>query len=98
MHGTIRTFFLLGFLSTAFIRDGLADPRRPRGIYTVVDIDTQINQQQNANPNITTAQLHAFLQNYYASLLENPAISGFTLQVGWGRLNPNAPPSFQAYD
>jgi len=68
-------------------------PRRPRGIYAVVDTENLINLQQQANPSITTAQLYAYFNTLYQQLLSNPAVSGLTLQVHWDRLNPNAPPA-----
>ena len=73
-------------------------PRRPRGIYAVVDTENLINLQQQANPSTTAAQLDAYFNNLYQSLLSNPAVSGLTLQVHWDRLNPNAPPAADAYD
>jgi hypothetical protein len=73
-------------------------PRRPRGIYAVVDINTDINLHQKANPSIAPSELHAYFNNLYSSLLDNPAVSGLTLQVGWSRLNPRPPSSPQPYD
>jgi uncharacterized protein (TIGR03437 family) len=73
-------------------------PRRPRGIYAVVNTEDLINLQQQANPSITTAQLDAYINSLYQDLLSNPAVSGLTLQVHWDRLNPNAPPAANAYD
>src|ERR1700691_4921052 len=72
-------------------------PRIPRGVYAVVDPEMFINQQQQANPSITTAQLDAYFNSLYQDLLSNPAVSGLTLQVHWDRLNPNAPPAGNAY-
>jgi len=73
-------------------------PRRPRGVYAVVNIENNINQQQNANPSITPAALSAYFNNLYLDLLGNAAISGLTLQVHWDTLNPNPPSSANAYD
>jgi uncharacterized protein (TIGR03437 family) len=73
-------------------------PRRPRGIYAVVDTENLINLQQQANPSITTPQIYAYFNTLYQALLSNPAVSGLTLQVHWDRLNPNAPPAADAYD
>jgi uncharacterized protein (TIGR03437 family) len=72
-------------------------PRRPRGIYAVVRVEEYVNQQQQSNPSITQAQLDAFFNGYYQDLLNNPAISGITLQVGWKTLNPNPPTSSNPY-
>src|SRR5580658_9853474 len=72
-------------------------PRRPRGIYAVVNVEDSINLEQKANPSITTAQLDAYFNSFYQGLLSNPAISGLTLQVHWDTLNPNAPTSAAPY-
>ena len=69
-------------------------PRRPRGIYAVVNVEQAINQQKG-NP--TTAQLDTYFNIFYQSLLNDPAISGLTLQVHWDTVNPNAPPASNAY-
>ena len=76
----------------------LAPPRRPRGIYAVVNVEDNINQQRKANPSITPAALNAYFNNLYQDLLNNPAISGLTLQVHWDTLNPNPPAAANAYD
>src|SRR5437016_6644289 len=73
-------------------------PRRPRGIYAIVSIDGDIDQQQKANPSITPAELHAYFSNRYSTLLSNPAVSGLALQVGWSRLNPGSTSGAQPYD
>jgi hypothetical protein len=72
-------------------------PRRPRGIYAVVNIEDNVNQQHKANPSITPAELNAYFENLYQDLLNNPAISGLTLQVHWDTLNPNPPAATNAY-
>ena len=73
------------------------EPRRPRGIYAVVNVENNVNKQQKANSSITTAQLDAYFNNLYEGLLSNPAISGLTLQVHWDTLNPNPPTSSAPY-
>jgi hypothetical protein len=73
-------------------------PRRPRGIYAVVDTASVINQQQQANPVITAAQLDTYFDTLYAGLLNDPAVSGLTLQVHWDTLNPNSPASANPYE
>jgi uncharacterized protein (TIGR03437 family) len=73
-------------------------PRRPRGIYAVVDTASVINQQQQANPAITAAQLDTYFDSLYGGLLNNPAISGLTLQVHWDTLNPNSPAAANPYE
>jgi hypothetical protein len=68
------------------------DPRRPRGIYAVLDTESLINQQS-----ITPAQLDPYFDDLYKQLLGNPAIAGLTLQVQWRRLNPNSPATSNPY-
>lgn len=65
-------------------------PRAPRGVYTVVNVADAIKQQQKNNPSITTAQLDAYFNGLYQSLLQDPAVAGLTLQVHWSLLNPSA--------
>jgi len=72
-------------------------PRVPRGIYTVVDTQKLIDQQQQANPSITTAQLDAYFNSLYQDLLSNPAVAGLALQVHWDWLNPNPPTTANPY-
>ncbi|MFI5167083.1 MAG: hypothetical protein ACHQQS_10710 [Thermoanaerobaculales bacterium] len=72
--------------------------RRPRGIYTVIGIDGYIDVSVGRNPSITPAELHAGLIGLYGNVLDNPAVSGLAIQMGWHRLNPNPPSSPQAYD
>ncbi len=67
-------------------------PRRPRGIYAVVNIEQEIAKQAKATPPLTTPlQLSVYFNNLYQQILADPAISGLTLQVHWDTLNPNAP-------
>ncbi len=73
-------------------------PRRPRGIYAVVNIMENTANQQNANPSITPAELEAFFVTLYQDLLGNPAISGLVLYENWATLNPNPPAGANAYD
>jgi uncharacterized protein (TIGR03437 family) len=72
-------------------------PRRPRGIYSVVDTGGLINMQQQANPSITTAQLDVYFNSLYQALLSNPAVAGLTLQVRWDTVNPNPPTAANPY-
>jgi hypothetical protein len=74
-----------------------ASSRRPRGVYTLVNVEDGINQEQRANPAITTAQLDIYFNNYYQGLLNNPAIAGLTLQVHWDTLNTNPPVASNSY-
>ncbi len=68
-------------------------PRRPRGVYAVVNVEDAISQ----NPSLTPAQLDTYFNGFYQGLLADPAISGLALQVHWDTLNPNAAPAANAY-
>ena len=93
-HGLI-----LGFLALAPVwAQSQSVPRRPRGIYAVINIQEQVNVQTLANPSITPAQLEAYLNNLYQELLTNPAVSGLAIYETWARLNPNPPGAANAYD
>src|SRR5580693_9235271 len=97
MHALALSFLALA--SALVVPSSVAQqtPRRPRGIYAVVNVEDGINQQQKANSSVTTAQLDAYFDTLYQSLLADPAISGLTLQVHWDTLNPNPPGSANAY-
>ncbi len=73
-------------------------PRRPRGIYAVVNVEENIKKEQAQNPSITAAELKAYLVQLYDDLLGNPAVSGLALWVNWAALNPNPPSQAGAYD
>ncbi len=92
-----RSLALLAPVLLAPIAQAQSAPRRPRGIYAVVNVETAINQQQKADSSITTPQLDAYFDTLYQSLLADPAISGLTLQVHWDTLNPNPPGAANAY-
>src|SRR5690242_1249882 len=90
--GRLFMLLLLGFAPALKGDSSDHEPRRPRGIYSVVNIDGHIVVEQKNDPDISAAGLHAFFTDHYAKVLANPAVSGLTLQIGWARLNP-APPS-----
>jgi hypothetical protein len=73
----------------------LPDPRRPRGIYAVVNVEQEIANQPAGS---TPAQLSAYFNGLYQQVLADPAISGIALQVHWDTLNPNAPGTPNPYD
>ena len=85
------------FLILAPILSAQAQPRRPRGIYAVANVEDNITLEQKANPSITTAQMDTYFNSFYQGLLSNPAVAGLTLQVHWDTLNPNAPTSAAPY-
>ena len=74
-------------------------PRRPRGVYAVVNIEQEIAKQASATPPLTTpAQLANYFAGLYQQVLADPAISGLALQVHWDTLNPNPPGTLNAYN
>jgi uncharacterized protein (TIGR03437 family) len=97
MDRWIRRSLVLIFILLAPVMMAQQTPRRPRGIYAVVNVEDAITTQQTANPSITTAQMDAYFDTLYQGLLADPAISGLALQVHWDTLNPYAPPAANAY-
>ena len=96
MGGWRKRVFALTFLSLVQL---LAQtPRRPRGIYAVVNIPENINKATAANPSISPSDLEAYFVNLYQDLLANPAVSGLALWQDWRLLNPNPPGAANAYD
>ena len=55
-------------LVAVWLAQGETTPRRPRGIYAVVNIMEQIAVQQKANPSITPAQLDDYFNGLYQEL------------------------------
>jgi hypothetical protein len=74
------------------------EPRRPRGIYAVVDVHQEIAQLEAGSYTPSQAQLDVYFAGLYWDLLADPAISGLALQVHWDTLNPNPPGTPNAYD
>ncbi|MGO9231769.1 MAG: hypothetical protein ACLQKA_21465 [Bryobacteraceae bacterium] len=72
-------------------------PRRPRGIYAVVNVEAEIATLQAANPSITAAQLDAGFNSFYQGLLGDPAIAGLAIRPYWATLNPNPPGAANSY-
>ena len=72
-------------------------PRRPFGLYAVVDVSNEIAALQATNPSITAAQLDAGFNNFYQNLLGNPAVAGIAVRPHWDTLNPNPPETANAY-
>ena len=93
IHMRLRALVVL-MLAPALVAQ---TPRRPRGIYALVDTQKLIDQLQQTNPSITTAQLDVYFNGLYQDLLSNPAVSGLTLQVHWDWLNPNPPGAANPY-
>ena len=60
---------------------------QPVGVFAKVDVETAIaGYPGSASP--TAAQLHAYLQGLYASLLADPAVSGITVGQHWDNIQP----------
>ncbi len=95
----IRNAAVLSFLMLipALVAQAQPAPRQPQGIYTVVNVEQNLNQQQQSNPSITAAELDAYFNGLYQSLLEDGAVAGLTLQVHWDTLNPNPPTGANPY-
>ena len=91
-----RHALVLSFLVLASALAAQA-PRKPRGIYSKVDISDYISQLEQANPSITPAQLESAFNSFYQDMLGNPAISGLTLQIHWDVVNPNPPTGANPY-
>jgi hypothetical protein len=83
------------FASAARAQSG---PRRPRGIYAVVDVESQVTLWEQKDPGITETELAADFASLYSQLLTNQAISGLAIQVHWDRLNPYPQYYDQPYD
>jgi hypothetical protein len=92
-HALVLTFLLLAPPLLA-----QSAPRRPRGIYAVVNVEENIKKEQAANPSVTPAELKSYFVNLYKDLLDNPAVSGLALWVNWSALNPNPPSTPNPYD
>jgi len=52
-HALVLTFILLAPPLLA-----QSDPRRPRGIYAIVNVEENIKKEQVANPSVTPAELN----------------------------------------
>jgi len=60
--------------------------RIPIGIYAVVPVERVVSPLQTEG--VTVSGINSYLLSFYAGLLNNPAVSGLTLQVHWDTLNP----------
>ena len=98
MGCSVRLALVLSFLVLAQPLVAQPAPRRPQGIYAVVNIEENIKKEQAANPSITPAELKAYFVNLYQDLLANPAVSGLALWMNWEALNPNPPSAANPYD
>ena len=94
----VRRALVLSFLVLTPPLVAQPSPRRPRGIYAVVNIEENIKKAQAANASITPAELETYFVHFYQDLLGSPAVSGLAIWVNWSALNPNPPGAANAYD
>jgi hypothetical protein len=97
MNRSVMRALVLSLLVLAPALVAQSTPRRPRGVYTVVNIEDEVNTLQQVNPSITPAQMDAAFNSFYQDLLSNPAIAGLALRPHWDTLNPNPPGTANAY-
>ena len=78
-------------------RDAKAQ-RVPTGIYAVVPVENVIKHNKFLlyGDNLP-ANVNPYLTSVYTGLLNNPAVSGLTLQIHWDTLNPNPPTDAAPY-
>ena len=74
MERSLKRLFTLSLLVMAPVMAQQA-PRIPQGLYAEIHIDLDIAQRQCANSLITTAELRAYFNSLYSSLLDNPAVA-----------------------
>lgn len=98
MHSWARRTLVLSFIVLAASMWAQPAPRKPRGIYAIVNVEENIKKEQAQNASITTAELKAYFVKLYHDLLANPAVSGLALWVNWSVLNPNPASDPSPYD
>src|ERR1700733_10003499 len=77
----------------------MASPRRPLGIYAVVNVKEYTTEYLKANPSATTAEIeNYFNKTVFPDVLGNRAVSGIAIYETWAQLNPNPPSSTNPYD
>ncbi len=90
----LKTSWLLASLCASLSwAQSLASVRSPLGVYVKVDVPLAISGY-----NGPASQLHTYLQNLYATLLADPAISGLTIGATWADLQPSAGTSASSFD
>jgi uncharacterized protein (TIGR03437 family) len=89
--------FCLVLTTAALAQNTSTALRRPRGLYAVINIESDVAAEQQKNPSITSGQLDAYFNAFYQDLLNNPAVSGLTIQGHWDTFNPNPPTAANAY-
>lgn len=69
--------------------------RVPTGIYAVVPVETVVAPLQTEG--LSRKAVNSRLISFYGGLLNNPAISGLTLQIHWDTVNPHPPAHASPY-
>lgn len=70
--------------------------RKPLGLYVHVEAGVAIGSYPGKSPSPST--LHAYLQNFYAGLLADPAISGITFGAHWDQTQPSSGTATSSFD
>lgn len=71
--------------------------RVPAGIYAVVPVERVLAAKYSRTIDVLPSAVNTYLNGFYAGLLNNPAVSGLTLQIHWDTLNPNPPTDAAPY-
>ena len=81
----------IAWWALAVLPAGLAGATAPKplGVFVKVDVETAIGGAPPA-ASASTTKLHAYLQNLYATLLADPAISGITVSQRWDNIQLSA--------
>lgn len=70
--------------------------RKPLGVYVHVDASIAIGSYPGKSP--SQSVLHAYLQNFYAGLLADPAIAGITFGAHWDQTQPSSGAAASSFD
>jgi hypothetical protein len=82
-HAVVTSFaglFVLAGMSAGHAQQ----PRVPQGVYATIDVSDYANQHPNINDN--------GIENFYDTMLANPAISGLDIELHWDFVEQNPPP------
>ena len=70
--------------------------RKPLGLYAHIEASEAIGSYPGKSP--SAAVLHAYLQNLYAGLLADPAISGIAFGAHWDQTQPSSGTAASSFD
>ncbi|HEY4364656.1 MAG TPA: hypothetical protein VGN17_27070 [Bryobacteraceae bacterium] len=70
--------------------------RKPLGVYVHMDASEAIGSYPGKSP--SPAVLHAYLQNFYAGLLADPAIAGIAFGAHWDQTQPSSGTAASSFD